>query len=129
MAHNSIALPVPPRHTGKRISMRVIRAMVNHIAGNFDPEQIVLFGSYAYGKPEQWSDIDLLVVKDIPEGTEIESALEISLSLPEHYLALDILVRSRAVIEKRLAIGDRFMKEIVTRGKRLYARQDGRMDS
>ena len=34
----------------------------------FHPEQVILFGSYAYGEPTPDSDVDLLVVKPIQEG-------------------------------------------------------------
>jgi predicted nucleotidyltransferase len=30
----------------------------------FHPEQVILFGSYAYGTPDEHSDVDLLVVDD-----------------------------------------------------------------
>jgi predicted nucleotidyltransferase len=33
-----------------------------------DPDKIILFGSYAYGKPDDKSDLDLLVIKN---GNEI----------------------------------------------------------
>ncbi|MFA9393039.1 MAG: nucleotidyltransferase domain-containing protein [Prolixibacteraceae bacterium] len=29
------------------------------------PEKIILFGSYAYGQPNEESDIDLLIIKNI----------------------------------------------------------------
>jgi len=48
--------------------MHAIRAVVRHIAGRFSPEAIILFGSYAYGKPTPWSDVDLLVVMETPKG-------------------------------------------------------------
>src|SRR3972149_3694504 len=51
---------IPPLQKRKRIPMTTIRAIANHIAKKFDPEQIILFGSHAYGKPTAWSDVDLL---------------------------------------------------------------------
>jgi predicted nucleotidyltransferase len=112
---------VPPLHQRKRIPMRTIRAIARHIAEKFDPEQIILFGSHAYGKPTAWSDVDLLVVMDTPRG-EMETIIEIVDSLPEVLFSVDILARSRAAIRKRQSMGDRFMGEIVKKGKVLYAR-------
>lgn len=37
----------------RRVPMRAIRAVANQIADKFQPEKIILFGSYAYGKPSQ----------------------------------------------------------------------------
>jgi predicted nucleotidyltransferase len=112
---------VQPLNRRKRIPMKTIRALSKHIAKNFNPEQIVLFGSHAYGKPTAFSDVDLLVVMDTPKG-EMETIIEIIDSLPNVLFSVDILVRSRKAVQHRQAIGDRFMNEIVAKGKVLYAR-------
>ena len=101
--------------------MKTIRAIANHIAKKFDPEQIILFGSHAYGKPTAWSDVDLLVVMDTPKG-EMETILEIVDSLPEVLISVDVLAHSRKVIEKRQSLGDQFMVDIMKKGRVLYAR-------
>src|SRR5215204_1014604 len=92
---------VPPIHKRKRIPMRTIRAIASHIAKKYDPEQIILFGSHAYGKPTAWSDVDLLVVMDTPKGKEFEKSLEIRKTIPALTFGLDLIVRSRKVIESR----------------------------
>ncbi|MEW5828613.1 MAG: nucleotidyltransferase domain-containing protein [Chloroflexota bacterium] len=115
------AFAVPPITQRKGIPMRTIRALAKHIADNFDPEEIILFGSYAYGKPEAWSDVDLLVVMETPKG-EAETSLEIYKSLPRITFSLDIVVRSRAVIERRKKLGDWFLIDITEKGKVLYER-------
>jgi len=45
-------------------------AIVNLI----NPDRIILFGSYAYGKPNEKSDIDLLVIKNGKEHTIADEA-------------------------------------------------------
>lgn len=115
------AFKVQPINRRKRIPMKTIRALSKHIAENFAPEQIILFGSHAYGKPTAFSDVDLLVVMDTPKG-EMETIIEIIDSLPNVLFSVDILARSRSAIKHRQSIGDRFMNEIVTKGKVLYAR-------
>ncbi len=44
------------------INEKKIADLGNRIAKEFQPERIILFGSYAYGKPRPDSDVDLLVV-------------------------------------------------------------------
>ena len=105
----------------KPIPKVTIRAVVKHIAGKFQPEEIILFGSYAYGKPQPSSDVDLLVVMETPKG-ELKTSLEILQSLPRITFSIDILARSRSTVRKRREMGDRFMKEIIAKGKVLYAR-------
>lgn len=33
----------------------------------YNPEKIILFGSYAYGKPTENSDVDLVIIKNTTE--------------------------------------------------------------
>ena len=103
--------------------MRVIRALVKEIAKQFSPEEIILFGSYAYGKPTRYIDIDLLVVMETPKG-EVETSLEIAASLPSTFFSLDILARNRQKIIQREKMGDQLMIEIMCKGKMLYARDN-----
>ncbi len=112
---------VPPLNKRKRIPMKTIRAIAKHIAEKFDPEQIILFGSHAYGKPTAWSDVDLLVVMDTPKG-EMDAILEVGDSLPDLEFSVDVVVRSRQVLEKRKKMGDWFLREITRKGKILYER-------
>ena len=115
------AYQIPPIHARKRIPMRVIRALVRYIVGRYSPEAVILFGSYAYGKPTPWSDVDLLVVMETPKG-ELETAMEIIESLPSTLFSVDILARDRKTIDYRKDLGDAFMCEITSKGLVLYAR-------
>jgi len=121
------AFQVPQLNKRKRIPMKTIRAIAEHIAEKFDPEEIILFGSHAYGKPTASSDVDLLVVMDIPKGDEFEKSLDIRRSLPPLTFGLDVVVRSRKVIEKRKKLGDWFLVDVTEKGKVLYERSNRRM--
>lgn len=115
---------VPPINKRKRIPMKTIRAIVKHIADKFDPEEIILFGSHAYGKPTAWSDVDLLVLMATSKGEEFEKSLEIRRSLPSLMFGLDIVVRSRKDIQKRKRLGDWFLVDVTKKGKVLYERSN-----
>jgi len=88
-------------------------------------EKVILFGSYAYGSPTKDSDIDILVIKDIPENEtrnfriKMKKALWNSLKNPQ--FSFDILVDNEQRIQKRISMGDLFYKEILLKGKVLYA--------
>ncbi|MEW6401615.1 MAG: nucleotidyltransferase domain-containing protein, partial [Chloroflexota bacterium] len=118
---NMVAPSVFSPPLSKPVPRRTIRAVAEHIAERFQPEEIILFGSYAYGNPQPSSDVDLLVAMETPEG-ELKTSLEILRSLPRITFSIDILARSRSAIKKRMKMGDRFMKEITEKGKVLYAR-------
>lgn len=40
-----------------------IKKITGQIVEKYKPEKIILFGSWAYGKPKENSDIDLMVIK------------------------------------------------------------------
>ena len=52
----------PYRYASPNIPMAAIRRFARRIVERFQPDKIILFGSYAYGKPHEESDVDLLVI-------------------------------------------------------------------
>lgn len=117
---------VPPLEKRKRIPMRAILALAKVIAAHFDPQKIILFGSYAYGKPRLSSDVDLLVVMET-KLTPREQRLTISRALSPWPFGLDIIVRTPADLERRIALGDFFLREITRKGKSIYERPHSRV--
>ncbi len=95
-----------------------IRKLCQRIADEFKPEQIILFGSHAYGTPTVESDLDLLVVMPF-EGSPLAQAINISRRL-KLMIPLDLIVRTRQQVNERLAMEDFFMREILERGKVMY---------
>ena len=110
---------VPTVNERRRIPMRAIRAVAKRIADKFQPERIILFGSYAYGRPRPESDVDLFVIMDTPLRSR-QQRLEISRAISPRPFPLDIIVRTPRQVEERLALGDSLLLEITTRGKVLY---------
>ncbi len=109
----------------KRIPMREIRHVAKRIAEQFRPEKIVLFGSYAYGRPRPESDVDLLVIMETSLRSR-QQRLEISRALSPRPFPLDIIVYTPRQVEERLASGDPFLQEVMRRGKVLYEREQNR---
>jgi uncharacterized protein len=68
-----------------------IRAMVRRIVVEFDPDQVILFGSRGRGDPRPDSDIDLLVVMPV-EGSTREKAVDIRYALRDFVVPKDIVV-------------------------------------
>jgi len=67
-----------------------IRQVSDQIARRFQPERIILFGSYAYGTPTDDSDVDLLVVMPF-EGRTAKQAIQIRSAVYAGF-AMDVLV-------------------------------------
>ena len=99
-------------------SDKEIKELSEQIAREFHPQKIILFGSYAYGKPAWDSDVDLLVVMPF-KGKPNRQAVKIRTRI-DTPVALDLLVRTPGHISRRLAMGDSFMRDIIERGKVVY---------
>ena len=75
------------------VTQKDIQATCDDIVREFAPLQIILFGSYAYGTPLDDSDVDLLVVMDIPESETRRQAVKIQERIQRRF-SMDLLVRS-----------------------------------
>ena len=100
------------------VEMKKIRDFTSLIAREFNPERIILFGSYAYGEPSDDSDVDLLVVLPF-EGKAVRKAIEIRNRINAQ-MPLDLIVRTPEQVAERIAMNDCFMREIVEKGRTLY---------
>ena len=101
------------------VDTQKIEAAVKRVVAQFHPERVILFGSYAYGDPTPDSDIDLMVVMQ-HDGVAARKAADIRLVLPDD-VPIDLIVRSPEKVEERLRMNDVFMREIVEKGRVLYA--------
>ena len=104
----------------------VISLIKETIKNNFDPDKIILFGSYAYGNPGIDSDYDILVIIQVKKENVRNLRLAIRKALRniilKYHKSIDIIVDSEQRIKKRIKIGDSFIKEITEKGKLLYAK-------
>ena len=100
------------------MTQKQIKNFGRRLVREFKPRKVVLFGSYAYGKPSPDSDVDLLVVMPL-NGNPVDKSVEMRLKLQPRF-PLDLLVRTPAKIKERLAMGDDFIKDIFDKGKVLY---------
>ena len=101
------------------ITREDIQATCDDIVREFAPLQVILFGSYAYGTPTEDSDVDLLVVMDIPESETRHQAVKIVQRIPRRF-SMDLLVRSPEEIIYRVSYNDWFLREITEKGEVLY---------
>jgi len=100
------------------ITMRQIEDVSGRIAAEFEPQRILLFGSYAWGAPSPDSDVDLLVILPF-EGKAVAKSVEMRLKIKPPF-PVDLLVRTPEKIHERLALGDPFIRSILEKGKVLY---------
>lgn len=102
------------------IAQERIQEVVDQIAQQFRPDKVILFGSYAYGEPNEDSDVDLLVVMPANKR-DTKKAIEIRLALQETF-PMDLLVYDPSYLYDRSQMRDWFVREIVEKGRVLYER-------
>jgi len=102
----------------------VIKKIVDILVKEYHPDKIILFGSYAYGKPTEDSDIDLLIIKAIDEKRRIDRIVEVRRLVHNSIKRIGIpfspIVLTKEELYNRLEIGDDFIEEITNKGKVLY---------
>jgi len=102
------------------VAMSNVIELSERIAKEFDPERIILFGSYAYGTPKEYSDVDLLILMDFA-GSAFHKSLEIANRVePPFYV--DVVVRSPEDAARRYREGDPLIQDAFDHGKVLYER-------
>src|SRR6516225_6356353 len=104
-------------YRGDKVRLSTIRKFAAQVAKRFQPEKIVLFGSHAYGTPHQDSDVDILIVMDTRHRRGQSAKIRTEIPAP---FAMDLLVRTPAFVKRRLAAGDSFLADILSRGLVLY---------
>ena len=104
------------------VSFQEITELSQKIATGFQPEKIILFGSYAYGVPDNDSDVDLLVILPF-QGKSFRKSLEI-LNKTNPKFPVDLITRKPEDAIKRYAEGDPLIREALNKGKILYEQRN-----
>jgi len=107
--------------TAKGTPWHVIEGMVRRIVKRFNPERIILFGSYARGTAGPDSDVDLLVVMPVT-GSRREKAIEIGIALHGFSVPKDIVVTTPEDFAWRKEIPGTIERPAALEGRVLYVR-------
>jgi predicted nucleotidyltransferase len=99
--------------------------MVRLIVREFDPDQIILFGSHARGTAGEDSDVDLLIVMPVA-GSKREKRLAIRLALHEFDVPKGIMVTTPEEFAWRKEIPGTVERPAAREGKVLYGRPSGK---
>ena len=97
-----------------------IKKIVKQITKNYKQEKIFLFGSFAFGKSKENSDVDLLVIKKTKQSFPAR-LIEVSDTVSS-ILGTDILVYTPKEWKEALEEENYFIKEITQKSKLVYAR-------
>jgi uncharacterized protein len=105
------------------ITKEVIDEITRRLVVELNPEEIILFGSYAWGTPNKYSDIDLCVIvpDGIPGFDRIEWGVKAINTLNDLAVDVDILIKTRSDFETFKTVLASLTRKIVEKGKLLYS--------
>lgn len=101
---------------------RIVKLLIE----KYQPEKIILFGSLAEGRIHEWSDIDLLIIKDTFKRP-IERILEVS-KLVHPRVGFDFFVYTPSEFALCFEEEVSFFRDILTQGKVLYEKGNSGVD-
>lgn len=104
------------------VTPELLETITQHLVAELNPEEIILFGSYAWGEPNKYSDIDLCVIvpDDIPEFNRVQWAIRGREAIAEIDADVDLMVKTRSDMETFKTVKASLTRKIVEEGKILY---------
>src|SRR6266581_8520741 len=106
----------------KLVSNDLLAEMTRRLVAEFQPEQIILFGSHAWGTPNEDSDVDLLVIVSHSDEKPAQRAMRGYRCLRGLMVPTDILVKTRAEVERFRHVRASLERKMLERGRVLYGR-------
>lgn len=104
--------------TPQEKNQKKLDQVVKLVVKKFNPEKIILFGSYTWGRPTEDSDVDLFIIKKTDNARE--TAMEIDGSIRPRPFPIDLIVYKPENVEKRIKMNDFFVRDVISKGKILY---------
>jgi predicted nucleotidyltransferase len=99
----------------------VIAEATRRLVAEFHPEQVWLFGSYAWGEPTEDSDLDLLMLVQDEKQTSIQRLRQARRCLRSIDMAKDVLIQSTASFERYKGVRSSMSHKIAEEGQLVYA--------
>ena len=98
----------------------LLQTATQRLVTEFQPDQIWLYGSHAWGNPHDDSDVDLLVVVPHSDETPIHRSQRAHRCLRGLRMPKDVLVETRQEVDRVKGLKTSLENVILTRGRRLY---------
>ena len=104
----------------KTIPQGLLEEAVERLKAEFQPEEIYLFGSHAWGTPTDDSDVDLMVILLQSDERPIRRDQRAQLCLGRLPLSVDVLVRTRREVNRVREIRGSLTHEVLQKGRKIY---------
>lgn len=108
----------------EKVDDKLINEIIRRIVDAVNPLKIILFGSWAYGKPRKGSDIDLLVTVEKTDLPRHKMAVKVYEALTGILIPKDIVVYTSKEIDEWSGVPEAFITTILRKGKVIYERKE-----
>ncbi len=99
------------------VSKDTLDEITKIIVENYQPDKVILFGSYATGKATENSDLDLLIISDREkELPQRKRGVQLLYLLRKHHISKDILIYTQAEVDKWKNVKNAFVAEALSTG-------------
>ena len=115
-----MTLPLARLETVKAISPGLLEKVLERLKAEFQPEQIFLFGSHAWGTPRDDSDIDLMVIVPNSDERPIRRDQRAQRCLGRLPMPADVLVRTRREVNRYKHLRASLFHQVLNQGRKLY---------
>lgn len=104
----------------KQITIELINEITKRIMEAMHPEKIILFGSHVWGKPGEYSDIDLFIIISSSDQPSYRRAREVYRCLRGIGVPIDVMVQTHEEVEYRKNVITSLTRRVLKQGQVLY---------
>ena len=106
----------------KTLDEHLIQSTTQKLVAEFQPEQIWLFGSHAWGTSNDDSDVDLMVIVPSSDERPIRRDQRAQKCLGRLAVSADVLVRTRGEVNRYQHLRASLFHQVLNQGRKLYGR-------
>jgi len=108
------------------VNNEILIKIIERLTQEFKPEQIIMFGSYAHGNPDEKSDLDLMVIVNESYEKPIYRRIRALRSLIDiKNISFDIFVKTHDEAYRYRNVVGSMTNKIFKNGKVLYESERG----
>ena len=104
----------------KTLQPGLLEQAVERLKSEFQPEEIYLFGSHAWGTPDEDSDVDLMVIVPNSDERPIRRMQRAQKCLGRLAMPADVLVRTRGEVNRYKHLRASLFHQVLHQGRKLY---------
>lgn len=104
----------------KQASHELLKEVKNRIVDAIRPEKIILFGSHAWGTPEEGSDLDLFIIVPYSDEPSYRRARAVYRALRGIDVPIDVVVVTHDEMERARNVATSLARKVLEQGNVLY---------